>query len=273
MCCIGDLFLGDIRLMQNLQTLQNLQKTFALKIAYNGGAFSGFAPQKSRNIISVSEKIGEALQSMGIDSSVLGAGRTDKGVHSLGMVVRFYAPSFWEESKLAKILTPKIYPHIKIRSLKEVDFSFCPIKDAKKRAYLYLFSPHFQSPFLAPFVALEQVGQVDKLQECLHAFVGTHNFALFRKSNSSAKTTTRTIYATRLKRICLSRWGGNECFGIYIEGDGFLRAQVRLMIGASLAVSRGEVEFSDFLSQLRGEKPAWREPVSANGLYFAKVWY
>ncbi|MGX2971762.1 tRNA pseudouridine(38-40) synthase TruA [Helicobacter sp. T3_23-1059] len=245
-------------------------KTFALKIAYNGGAFSGFAPQKSRKILSVSEAISDALQSIGIKSSVLGAGRTDKGVHSLGMVVRFFAPRFWEAKKLEKILAPKIYPHIKIRALKEIDFSFCPIKDAKKRAYLYLFSPHLQSPFVSPFVAFERVGDMKILQKCLQAFIGEHNFALFRKSKSSAKTTNRIIYDARLK--IFQRFGQKIC-GIYIEGNGFLRAQVRLMIGASLAVSRGEVDFSDFILQLEAKKSAWREPVSANGLYFAKVWY
>ena len=245
-------------------------KTFALKIAYNGGAFSGFAPQKSRDILSVSEAISDALQSVGIKSSVLGAGRTDKGVHSLGMVVRFCAPRFWEEQKLAQILSPKIYPHIKIRALREVDPSFCPIKDAKKRAYLYLFSPHLQNPFFSPFIALERLGDKNKLQQCLQAFIGEHNFALFRKSKSSAKTTRRTIYDARLK---IFHHFGQDIFGIYIEGNGFLRAQVRLMIGASLAVSRGEVDFSDFILQLEAKKSVWREPVGANGLYFAKVWY
>lgn len=252
-------------------------KTFALKIAYNGSAFSGFAPQKSRNILSVSEVLSEALKSMGIDSAVLGAGRTDKGVHSLGMVVRFYAPRFWEAQHLANILAPKIYPHIKIRALAQVDSSFCPIKDAKKRAYVYLFSPFMQSPFISPFVALERVGDIELLKRCLEALKGEHNFTLFRKSGSSAKTTIRTIFDARLKTCSYfgvfgGKYGG-DILRIYIEGNGFLRAQVRLMIGASLAVSRGDIDFGDFLMQLRGEQNAWREPVSANGLYFAKVWY
>ena len=248
----------------------NNSKAFAIKIAYNGVAFSGFAPQKARNILSVSEALSEALKSMGINSSVLGAGRTDKGVHSLGMVVRFYAPRFWEAQKIANILAPKIYPNIKIRALCEVDSSFCPIKDAKKRAYIYLFSPTIQSPFISPFVALERVGNLALLKQCLEALKGEHNFVLFRKSGSSANSTIRNIFNTRLKIL---RHFGQDIFGIYIEGNGFLRAQVRLMIGASLAVSRGDIDFSDFVSQLRVEKSAWREPVSPNGLYFAKVWY
>lgn len=245
-------------------------KHFALKIAYNGASFSGFAPQRTAGIQSVSETLESTLLTLGIDSPVIGAGRTDKGVHSLGMVVRICAKDCWDSGRLCEILAPKLYPHIKLRAVWEVDSSFHPRFSACARSYLYVFSPHSMLPFFTPFIARESLGDYRALQECLKLCVGEHNFALFSKTGSNPKSTIRTIYSTHLSpRI----YAGQQCYVVRIVGNAFLRAQVRLLLGACLAVSKGIITKDDFLAQRDAVRRHYSIPASPQGLYFGKVWY
>ena len=66
------------------------------RLAYDGSAFSGFAPQKERGIISVAGRLREILGSVGIDSEILAAGRTDKGVHATAQMVSFDVARLWD---------------------------------------------------------------------------------------------------------------------------------------------------------------------------------
>lgn len=245
-------------------------KKFALKIAYDGSFFSGFAQQKSKHIISVSEKIKQALLSMGIKSTPIGAGRTDKGVHSLGMVITIETQDYWDCDKLHYILAPKIYPHIIVRKVWEVPSHFHPRFNAKARTYYYITSPAISSPFLTLYIANEKIGDITLFRECLKLCIGRHNFVLFKKQGSATIDDMREIYYTRLKifyRFC------KPYYVIVIRANGFLRSQIRLMLGAIFAVSRGEMTLQDFKSQLLAHKKSYSKPLKPQGLYFAKVDY
>lgn len=245
-------------------------KYFALKIAYNGSQFSGFAPQKNEQIRSVSETLQEKLRSLGIDSDIIGAGRTDKGVHALGMVVGISALECWEAERLFALLSPKLYPDIKLRAVCEVDASFHARFSAISRRYYYVFSPDMPSPFLAPFVSWERVGDVETMQKCLQMCVGAHDFALFCKSGGSAKNTTREIYRAHLR---VRNKGSKAYYVAMIEGNSFLRAQIRLLMGAILAASRGEISLDDFKAQILAQARAYSQPAGPQGLYFANARY
>lgn len=245
-------------------------KYFALKIAYYGGAFSGFAPQKQAKIHSVSETLQNTLKKLGINSEILGAGRTDKGVHSLGMIVRICAGAHWTPQRLAPLLAKKLYPNIMLRAIWEVDSSFHPRFGAKARRYYYVFSPKLTSPFVAPFVAYERIGDIKIIRQCLAMCIGTHNFALFYKQGSSIKSTSREIYTAYLR---IKHYRGQTYYIVCIEGNAFLRAQIRLLVGAILATSRNEISLQNFTEQLLAKKRHYSQPVSPQGLYFAKAHY
>lgn len=245
-------------------------KHFALKIAYNGTFFSGFAPQKTKHIQSVSEKILEVLQSMGIDSLPLGAGRTDKGVHALGMVITISAQEHWEANKLHHLLSQKLYPYIFIRKIWEVKEDFHPRFSATKRSYYYIFSPHLQNPFLAPYISHEHIGDIALFRQCLEACIGWHNFELFKKQGSKTKSDIRHIMYAKCK--ILHRFHSTY-YLVHIQANGFLRAQIRMLIGAALAVSQGKLTFAEFCLQLNATKQHHTSLASPQGLFFAKVWY
>lgn len=260
-------------------------KFFALRLAYNGANFSGSAPQHTpkqhtQSIASVSDSLSAALARLGIDSPILFAGRTDKGVHAIGMVARICLEdkqaAHWDAARLHATLAPKLYPDIFLRDLWQVDSHFHPRFSAIARRYMYIFTPHTPLPFHAPFIAHERVGDLALLRECLSLCVGRHDFALFSKAGSNPKTTIRTIdSATLLTRYYPAR--PNACAKPYyivrISGNAFLRSQVRLLLGAAFAASRGAISLGDFARQLQGSARAYTIPASPQGLYLAKIWY
>lgn len=243
---------------------------YAAIIAYDGSAFSGFAKQKDHTIKSVLGTLQESFARVGIFTPIIGAGRTDKGVHATRQVIRFecdYLQNTLESLQtFTKLLNTKLYPHICIRTLYPVDKNFHPRFDAKARAYRYLISPTLPSPFESAYLSYEKIGDEQLLQEMLNLFVGTHNFTMFKKNGSFTKDDIRSIYKVRF-------YPYQNLKVVYIEGSGFLRAQVRLMLGAALAVSRGELSCEDFIAQLQAHKQSYTYPISPYGLYLCKVIY
>ena len=226
---------------------ESLLVYLASKIAYDGSKFHGFARQKG--YLSVVECVENALMKVGIESEVIGAGRTDKGVHATGQVIKFEVPSFWDKERLRGLLNQKLAPHVMLRRIWEVGEDFHPRYDAKRREYRYIFGRYGGNVWLNDFVSYERFGEEERLREALGIFVGRHDFRLFSKSGSDAKTSIREIYKAILYRHEIL---GQEFFVACFQANGFLYAQVRLMMGAVLAYSRGEVELETLKLQLLG---------------------
>ncbi|PAF41818.1 tRNA pseudouridine(38-40) synthase TruA [Helicobacter sp. 11S03491-1] len=245
-------------------------KKLVAKIAYDGSAFSGFARQRNKHISSVCERIEFALRSMGINDEILGAGRTDKGVHASGQIISFCVNGAMEIDKIKFLLNHKLYPHIFIKNLKQVDFSFHPRFDAKRRGYRYIFDNKFHNPFISKYISNENYGDKERMQKALNLFLGKHCFCYFKKQGSPTKSDIREIFVARFYEHKIFSQKYNV---IYIEADGFLRAQVRLMIACVLAYCRGEITQEDIILQLNGKKQCINLPVSPNGLYLVRVIY
>lgn len=243
-------------------------KTIALKIAYDGSSFNGFAPQSNENLNTISETIYFALKSLNIDSMPVAAGRTDKGVHALGMVISIVIPSFWELEKLKYELNKKLSPKILVRKIIQVESNFHARFSCVSRSYLYLFSENLKSPFVSSFIAKEKMGDLNIIKECLEMIKGEHDFRFFKKEGSAIKDSIRTIYVARFREF-----SSINSHGIILKANGFLRSQVRLMIGAILAASRNELTLEEFSLQLNAESRFYSIPASPNGLFFLSAKY
>ncbi|PAF48572.1 tRNA pseudouridine(38-40) synthase TruA [Helicobacter sp. 12S02634-8] len=239
-------------------------------IAYDGSVFSGFARQRRAGIMSVTEAIESVLKNIGIDDTIIGAGRTDKGVHASGQVISFKALTQIKTDKIRSLLNQKLYPHIYIKNLQEVPLDFHPRFDAKARGYRYIFGSQFINPFISKYISQEKFGDTMRIQEALKLFVGVHHFGYFKKQGSPTKSDVREILSAR---IYPHKIFSQTYQVIYLEGRGFLRSQVRLMVGIILAYSRGEVRLEDITLQLEGQKRVFSCPVSPNGLYLCRVVY
>jgi tRNA pseudouridine38-40 synthase len=235
-------------------------------IAYDGSAFEGFQRQ-TRTPHTVQGTLERALASLGIDSPVVGSGRTDAGVHATGQVIHFDLPPHWERQPLRKLQTHlnNRLEAIRFKHLTPVAADFHARYDARERIYRYLFRPD-PSLFERKYVAKLSITDERKLNEALGTFVGWHDFGYFLKTGSETthniRTVTRAYYLRR----------GNYGY-IYFHADGFLRAQVRMMIHAAAAVANGELGLDELRKQLDLVERYTTRLAPPEGLYLARVLY
>ncbi|TKI70417.1 tRNA pseudouridine(38-40) synthase TruA [Sulfurimonas crateris] len=233
----------------------------ALVIAYNGTDFLGSQTQKSSKNTILGE-LEHVLSQINIDSKVVASGRTDRGVHATGQVCHIDLPLFWSDlDKLKKVLNKMLSASILVKSAKAVDDNFHARYSAKKRVYRYIIKESSKNPFEDNFVTLFKSVDFSKLKQNIKLFIGEHDFKFFMKSGSDVKSTRRSIYkafAYRYKGYII----------LNFEANGFLRSQIRMMVGALLALDEAEIK-----EQLLCKKNQKIRPAKSNGLYLAKIKY
>lgn len=236
--------------------------------AYDGSRFFGSAKQLDKHtVINAIEKI--FSHSLGINASLLGSGRTDKGVHSTNQVLHTDIPDFWDnrlpiiQKSLNKHLIEK---GIYIKSVSKVDESFNARFSAKSRVYRYILSTSKPSVFLYPYVAFVDSVDETKIKEAIKLFEGTHDFEYFKKTDKEEDSSIRIIYKTRFYKY-------KGFYVFYIEGNGFLRSQIRMIVYFLLQISANKLTIQNLQEQLSKQKRYTTDLAVPNGLYLAKIKY
>ena len=235
-------------------------------IAYDGSAFQGFQRQ-TRTPETVQGTIERALESLGIPGEIVGSGRTDAGVHATGQVIHFDLPEHWSRQPLEKlrIHLNRRFEAIRFKHLSPVPQDFHARYDARERIYRYVFRAD-PSLFERRYVARLDVGDRERFRTALQTFVGTHDFGYFLKTGSETAHNRRTV--TRAYTLERDRYGF-----VYFHADGFLRAQVRMMIHAAATVGRGELSPEALREQLALVRRHTHRLAPPEGLYLARVLY
>ena len=234
-------------------------------IAYDGSFFRGFQRQ-TRTRQTITTSLESALHSLHIESEITGSGRTDTGVHATGQVIHFDLPDYWKDiGKLRYELNRKL-KHIRIKHITPVSETFHARFSAKKRIYRYLFKRSAPSVFEENYIAHYPEFDASQLEKALLYFEGKHNFRYFYKTGSDIHSTVRQIYRARYRQI------GNYHL-IYFEADGFLRAQVRMMVGAAMECASGRLKPEMLREQIDGKDRHITSLAPASGLYLARIIY
>jgi tRNA pseudouridine38-40 synthase len=232
-----------------------------LTFAYNGTDFLGSQTQKS-SPNTVLGQLEHVLHKLHIESKITASGRTDKGVHATGQVCHIDLPIFWSDlKKLKKVLNEMLPSSIYIKNIKEVKNDFHARYSAKKRVYRYIIKEGERNPFEDNFITFLKSVNFEKIEKNIKLFQGSFDFKYFMKSGSAVKTTTRVIYKAFAYRY-------KEYIILNFEANGFLRSQIRLMVGALLSLNEQEIK-----EQLRCKKKYRLKPTKSNGLYLAKIKY
>ena len=233
----------------------------ALSIAYNGTNFLGSQTQKSSSN-TILGNIERVLKQMNIDTRLVASGRTDKGVHATGQVCHIDLPPFWDDlGKFKRVINDMLPPSILVRSVREVDNDFHARYSAKKRIYRYLIKDSKSNPFEDDFISFYKNIDFEKIQNNIKLFIGKFDFKYFMKTGSDIDSTTRVIYKAFAYRY-------KDLIVLNFEANGFLRSQIRLMVGALL-----ELESHQIQEQLNMTKKHKIKPAKANGLYLARIKY
>ncbi len=234
-------------------------------LSYDGSFFQGFQKQTTtKNTITTS--LESALHSLHINSNIVGSGRTDTGVHATGQVIHFDLPDFWNDLKKLQWELNRKLRHIRIKHISIADNDFHARFDAKRRIYRYIFKQKQPSLFEENHIAHYPLFNPVRLAQALQIFEGEHDFRYFYKTGSDTHTTTRKIYRARHKQF-------GDYHILYFEANGFLRAQVRMMIGAAMRCASGQITLEMLKEQIDGTDRHTTSIAPASGLYLARILY
>ncbi len=237
-----------------------------MTIAYNGANYFGSQIQKETNQ-TINGQLEKALGLLQIETKVHASGRTDRGVHASRQVIHFDLPPFWTDlNKLQDSLKRILPSNITIRRLEQVEDAFHARYSAKRRAYRYVISTKRPNPFLADLVTYVDTLDEAKIREAIKLFEGEHNFENFKKSGSDTENLVREVYKTRV-------YNHKGYTVLYFEANGFLRSQIRLMVGFLLKISEGTYTKEDLIEQLNCTKHFKLKPAPHEGLYLCNIKY
>lgn len=258
----------------------SLNQTYRLKVSYDGSLYHGWQIQRGSSEKTIQGELNKALIqiSKSEDIKSVGSGRTDAGVHALGQTVKVEMPLNIEPISLQKALSSHLPRDIRILHVEKCPIDFCPIRDAKSKEYRYLFT---NQPFLSPFqirysTNISSPLDFSKMKQACKILQGELDFQNYFCVGTPVKTTRRSIFKCELrKNDCF--WDPrftSETYFFCIEGSGFLKQMVRLLMGTLWDVGKGRVGLDQFQrsfhEKLEGKLSAVAPP---QGLFLWDVFY
>ena len=242
---------------------------YLLRLSYDGSGFFGCAKQPY--IRTVQDQIEKVLRKLFNESTieVVFAGRTDKGVHAINQACSFGIENKSKYScKHIVFILNKLLPNdIRIKSCQAKPGFFNARFDCKERSYIYYLELAPHNIFLRNYVcAYNGIINFKQLKECAKIFVGEHNFLSY--STSELTNTVRTITKFSVTKV------KPNLIKFHITANGFLRSQIRMMIGCLLKYNEQKLTKNDLLNLLMyPQKGKAIFKVDATGLYFANAKY
>ena len=249
-----------------------------LLIAYDGTGYCGWQRQQQGEA-TIQETLEITLAHLCCEPITLhGAGRTDAGVHALGMVAHFHTTATIPLVAFYKGLNALLPTDIRILGAEEAPPDFHSRFSACAKTYRYDFSTglvqtpsnrlyraHCPGPFHA-----------ELLQTAFAHLVGTHDFSSFERSGSRDKDATsgRGAVRTLLKVGCVPTLGTTDQWSFRFTGDGFLRQMVRILTGTLIQIGQGKQSVDAMQAILAAKNRTAAGPTApACGLFLERIHY
>lgn len=215
------------------------RRRILLITAYDGTNYCGWQVQKNGETIEgVLNR--ELSRLFGAEIAVIGASRTDSGVHALGNVAVFDTEARMPADKVAYALNSRLPGDIRIQRSLEVPPDFHPRKTACVKTYEYrILNREFELPSerLNSYFFRREL-DVERMKAACPYFLGEHDFKSFCSIHTQAETTVRTIYSLEVLEEELPDLGGRR-IRIRVIGNGFLYNMVRILAGTLIQVGLG----------------------------------
>ncbi|HEY0306455.1 MAG TPA: tRNA pseudouridine(38-40) synthase TruA [Longimicrobiales bacterium] len=245
------------------------ERRFKLTLHYDGAGFFGWQVQPG--VRTVQAELEAALSRLrNSPTTVIAAGRTDRGVHATGQVVSATMPAKWSAAELHRALNAILPEDIWISSVEEAPADFHARYDATSRSYIYRIGtvPGAASPFARRHCwALGVDLSLEALNGAARRFLGRHSFRAFAKAGQPERGETCTVTAAEWRPAP----GGVE---FHVTADRFLHHMVRYMVGTMVDVARGRRPASDIDELLRGTSALETSPPAPpEGLFLSHVSY
>jgi len=221
--------------------MRNLKAT----LRYDGTDFAGW--QMQPGLPTIQGALVAALERItGESTKVVGAGRTDAGVHALGQVASFKTASNIAARNLKRALNSMVAPRIRIDDLEEVAEEFDARKHARSKWYRYtILLADFPDPLLCRY-SWQIRARLDtkRMQDAAQYLVGKHDFTSFQGSAGKDRSPIRTVSCLDVSTIPVPHPTDqtDSLIAIDIRADGFVYKMVRNIVGTLAEVGRGKIE-------------------------------
>lgn len=237
---------------------------YLIKFSYNGSKFYGF--QRLNDKKTVQNELEKAISIINKkDTTLKGAGRTDKGVHAINQGAHFDLDFDIEVNRLKKALNNILNPYININEVFKVNEDFHARFSCIKKTYVYKIWIGKYSTFLYDYYLIYNRNiDINKLKEVAKVFKGKHNFKNFVSGE-------RDNYDMNILDISIKKT--NEEIDIIFTGKSFYRYMVRNLVGAFLDYNEDKCDIIDIKKMLDGDICKSLSTAPAQGLYLEEVCY
>ena len=242
---------------------------YKIKIEYEGTPFVGWQFQKNGQ--SIQEVLQKAIFNFSKERVVvIGAGRTDSGVHALAQVAHFDLKKKIERKNLLPAINQNIgNKPVTILKINKINKKFHARHDAKKRTYQYLIINR-QSPLALQKNKAWHIRKklnVKAMIEGAKLLLGTHDFSTFRAASCGAKSAIKTMEKILIKK-------NKDKITLQFTSRSFLQQQVRSMVGCLKYLGEGKWNLNDFKSSFKSvNRSNCAPPAPACGLYLKNINY
>ena len=243
-------------------------KRVKLIVAYDGSNYSGWQIQP--NAVTIEEILNFHLtQLLREPIKVIGASRTDAGVHALGNVAVFDTSARMPAEKISFAMNTRLSADIRIQDSCEVPPDFHPRFQRTIKTYEYsILNRKFPDPTKRLYsLFYYHPLDVEKMQKAAEYLVGEHDFKSLCTHKADVESTVRTIYSVDIEK-------NGEMITIRIRGNGFLYNMVRIITGTLLRVGTGyyQPEYMKELLEAK-DRQAAGETAPPQGLMLVKIEY
>ena len=218
-----------------------MKKNYKFIISYDGTRFFGWERQPGKDM-TIQGKLESVLTRMCEDGSgekveIIGAGRTDAGVHARAMTANAFIDTDFSEEKIQEYMNKYLPEDISVNEVKICSDRFHARYNALGKTYRYTCwygasKPVFDRKYVT---ILEQKPDVEKMKAAAVFLQGTHDFKSFCGNSRMKKSTVRCVDSINIET------SGNY-IRFYFHGNGFLQNMVRILTGTLLEVGYGNIE-------------------------------
>jgi tRNA pseudouridine38-40 synthase len=241
-----------------------------LLIEFNGKNYFGWQRQKIKP--SIQQTIEESLQVLFPQDKIklIGAGRTDTGVHAYGMTANFKIAD--ESLKIPLALLQRkmnsILPDdITILKVQKVSYDFHARYSAKIRCYKYYLSTRKVSIDNDKIYYIKTKFDIDLAKEFCKLLVGIHSFRSLCKNEDDKHDFLSEVFSAEIKKK------RNSIYEFTICANRFLHSMVRAIIGAMIKIASGKLELTEFQNKFNKGEQLKIQYVPANALFLYKITY
>lgn len=241
---------------------------FLIKFSYDGTNYNGFQAQKGLNTIE--KEINNALTKVnnGKKTNITATGRTDKGVHALSQYGHADIDVNITEKKLKRALNSNLPDDIHVIDTKIVDDNFHARYNVLEKTYKYILNTGEYNPLERNYVFQYNYElDIDSMKEAIKYFIGEHDFRAFVTDNKEKENCIREITKAEITK-------DKEKIIFTFTGDGFLRYQVRNMVGILIRVGENKLSPEDVDKILKSkDRTKSGKTAPSEGLYLVNVKY